>query len=311
MLTRTLFLTAALSGAALPLSAQLSAAITSDPTTDIAQPAALESFQIPSHGAGLNAMMYIAPGAGAHPIVILLHGFPGNEKNLDLAQTMRRAGWDVLYFNYRGSWGTSSQFSFSHCMEDAQAALAYVRQEANAHRLHADPRTIVLVGHSMGGMVAAYVGAHDPQVKGITLISAADMAGRTKLPPSISAEARKTVQEKVASALAREGLAPLAGCTPDALAAELLLHADSWSLAAQGALLKDRQVLVVTSDDGNTAANDAFTSAVRSGGNAGVSAIHLATDHVYSGKRIQLEETVLRWLDSVKESEDLERDNKK
>ena len=33
-------------------------------------------------------------GLGPHPVVIMLHGFPGNEKNLDLAQSIRRAGWD-------------------------------------------------------------------------------------------------------------------------------------------------------------------------------------------------------------------------
>ncbi len=69
--------------------------------------------------------MYIAAGAGPHPVVVLLHGFPGNEKNLDLAQAIRREGWDVLYFDYRGSWGTKGAFSFTHSMEDAQAAVAY------------------------------------------------------------------------------------------------------------------------------------------------------------------------------------------
>ena len=64
-------------------------------------PASMETFQIPSHGALLNAFVYVAAGARLHPAVILLHGFPGNERNLDLAQDMRRAGWDVLYFNYR------------------------------------------------------------------------------------------------------------------------------------------------------------------------------------------------------------------
>ena len=61
--------------------------------------ASMQTMQIPSHGALMNAFVYIAAGPGPHPVVILLHGFPGNERNLDLAQDMRRAGWDVLYFN--------------------------------------------------------------------------------------------------------------------------------------------------------------------------------------------------------------------
>jgi len=58
--------------------------------------ASMQTMQIPSHGELMNALVYIAAGAGPHPVVILLDGFPGNERNLDLAQDMRRAGWDVL-----------------------------------------------------------------------------------------------------------------------------------------------------------------------------------------------------------------------
>src|ERR1700677_4487771 len=102
----------------LPLhSQQLPAAITTDPAPDKANPAAMETFQIPSHGAMLNALAYIASGPGPHRVVLLLHGFPGNEKNLDLAQAIRRAGWDVVYFDYRGSWGSPGDFSFIHSIE--------------------------------------------------------------------------------------------------------------------------------------------------------------------------------------------------
>jgi len=34
--------------------------------------------------------------------VILFHGLPGNEQNLDLAQAIRRANWNVLTLHYRG-----------------------------------------------------------------------------------------------------------------------------------------------------------------------------------------------------------------
>jgi uncharacterized protein len=47
--------------------------------------ASMEAMQIPSHGALMNALVYVAAGAGPHPAVILLHGFPGYERNLDPA----------------------------------------------------------------------------------------------------------------------------------------------------------------------------------------------------------------------------------
>ncbi len=280
----------------LPFAAQTPSAITTDPAPDKANPAAMQSFQIPSHGALLNALMYVAPGAGPHPVVILLHGFPGNEKNLDLAQAIRRAGWDVLYFDYRGSWGTPGSFSFTHSMEDAQAAIAYVRDPANAAKLRANPKQIVLIGHSMGGMIAAYTAAHDSAIWGVALISAANMADRAKLPEGISAEARAAAMAKIAKGLAAEGIAPLAGCTAESLAADLAAHAQEWSLVAQTPGLAKLPVLVITSDDGLGPAADALFAALQAAGDQQAKEVHIATDHSYSGKRIELAETVLGGL---------------
>jgi len=284
---------------AMSVSAQIPSAITSDPAPVADSAASMSSFQIPSHGAGLNALMYVAPGPGPHPVAILLHGFPGNERNLDLAQAIRRDGWDVLYFDYRGSWGTLGDFSFTHCMEDVQSAIAYVRDPANAKKLRGDPAEIVLIGHSMGGLMAAWATAQDSGIRGAVLISAADMAGRTRIPDNTPPEVRKQVLGKVAGGLASEGLAPLAGCTPEGLAAELMAHAQEWTLAGFAAKLATRPVLVIASDDGTGAANDALVAAMRAAGSKQVNAVHMATDHSYSDKRIELEKTVLGELDAL------------
>ena len=71
-------------------------------------------------------------GQGPAPDVILLHGLPGNERNLDLAQAIRRAGWDVLTFTYRGAWGSPGDFSIANAMEDAAAALDFARSPEGA-----------------------------------------------------------------------------------------------------------------------------------------------------------------------------------
>src|SRR5690242_9029896 len=161
--------------------------------------ASMETMQIPSHGKGMNALVYVAAGVGPHPAVILLHGFPGNERNLDLAQDIRRAGWDVLYFNYRGSWGTPGDFSFTHGIEDVAAALTYLRQPTVAKRLRLDPARIVLVGHSMGGFMAIQAAAADPRVSAIGVISGGDLGGEYLHLRRENASASAT--EKMAAAL--------------------------------------------------------------------------------------------------------------
>ena len=47
-------------------------------------------LSVPSHGERLLGVFYLAAGAGPHPTAIVMHGFPGYEQNLDIAQTLRR-----------------------------------------------------------------------------------------------------------------------------------------------------------------------------------------------------------------------------
>jgi len=275
-------------------SALIPAAISQDPAPDKTNPASLQTFQLPSHGALLNAFVYVAAGAGAHPTVILLHGFPGNERNLDLAQSIRRAGWNVLYFDYRGSWGSPGAFSFSNALEDTQSAIAFLRDPTNAAKLHSDPSYIVLIGHSMGGLMAYYSTAHDPAIRAIGVFSATDINSGplSALKPEQQAQA----VPRLAHALADEGLAPLAGCTPESLAQDVIDHATEWSAVNLAPKLAPRPALIITSDDGLAPLNDAVAAVLRKAGDQHVTTLHLTTDHSYSGQRIALEAAVLAFL---------------
>ena len=161
--------------AALSPAAPLPAAIATDPPHDAQHPARMQVLHIPSGNVRINGVAYLAAGAGPHPTLVLLHGLPGNEKNLDLAQAVRRAGWHVVTLNYRGSWGSPGAFRFAQVLDDAPAALAFVRDSATVRALGIDTTRIVLAGHSMGGWATAHTAAHDGRLRGAILISAADM----------------------------------------------------------------------------------------------------------------------------------------
>src|SRR4051812_9863845 len=107
---RSLFGAVAVAFAACSLGAQVPRAVTTDPAPDKAHPARMEVLHIPSGDVKINGVAYLASGAGTHPTVVLFHGLPGNEKNLDIAQAVRRAGWNAITVNYRGSWGSPGAF---------------------------------------------------------------------------------------------------------------------------------------------------------------------------------------------------------
>ena len=265
----------------------LPAAIFTDPLPDKAHPARMEVLHIPSGGVEINGVAYLAAGPGPHPTLVLCHGWPGNEKNLDLAQAVRRTGWNVVTFNYRGSWGSPGNFHFAQNPEDAAAVLAYLRVPANAAKLGVDPRSMVLMGHSMGGWVTALVASQDNGLLGAGLISAANMGFMRGLnrPDIIK--------------LASENTETLVGTSPELMADELIAGRAGFDFMLTAPGLAKHSLLVLSSDDGLAAQTDALIAAVRKAGGKRVTAVHAATDHSWSDHRVFLEAQVIRWLQEL------------
>lgn len=133
-----------------------------DPARDSAHLPAVEELAIVSAGKRMPALIYIANGAGPHPTVVLLHGFPGHEKNLDIAQSLRRAGFNVLFFHYRGAWGAEGEYRMVRLHEDVAAVLDFLREADQAAKLRVDPARLSLLGHSLGGFTSLAAGSRDP-----------------------------------------------------------------------------------------------------------------------------------------------------
>lgn len=244
-------------------------------------------LHIPSHGLLINGVLYSPSGGGAHPTIVLCHGLPGNEKNLDLAQALRRAGWNAVTFNYRGSWGSPGVFRFSQNLEDADAVLAYLRDPANSAKLGVDTKRIVLAGHSMGGWVTVLTAAHDHALAGVILICAADMGQMGRVP-----------HEKLVAEMA-DNMEALSGVTAESMAGEVARNAASFAFSNAVDGLKSVPLLVLTANDGLAAQADALIKAIEAAGGHNITAIHASTDHSWSDHRIFLESTVIQWLSKL------------
>ncbi len=131
--------------------AQSDSIVLRDITWDKTSPAGMAELFIPSGNALLAGFIYKANGTQKHPTLLLLHGYPGNERSLDLAQVVRAHGWNVIFFDYRGSWGSKGKFSFKNCVEDVVNVVSFCSKYQDSLKI--DTSNIVLFGHSMGGWV--------------------------------------------------------------------------------------------------------------------------------------------------------------
>jgi uncharacterized protein len=131
----------------------------------------------------LAVLQYYPTGKGPHPTLILLHGYTGMTGNIDVAATLSRAGWNVIFFRYRGSWGMPGEFTFQNCVEDAVNIANYCK--VNARAMNVDTSQMALFGHSMGGWVALKAASRLPFVKKVFALSTWDiyktaLAAKTK-----------------------------------------------------------------------------------------------------------------------------------
>ncbi|MDF3077658.1 MAG: alpha/beta fold hydrolase [Sphingobacteriaceae bacterium] len=143
----------------------------SDVPSDKLFPANIVELQFNSGGSTIYGFEYVANGKGPHPTVVLLHATPGNERNLDIAQSLRRAGYNIFYFNYRGAWGSQGTFSYKNSIEDVRNVLDYICDAKNLASLRVDTSKIFLVGHNLGSGVGLIEGLHDKRVKGVAALS--------------------------------------------------------------------------------------------------------------------------------------------
>jgi len=241
--------------------------------------------------------MYLPAGPDPHPIVIFLHGYPGNERNLDLAQAVRRAGYAALYFDYRGDFGSNGTFSFVHSLEDAAAVLAWVRDPENVLKYHIDPTRIALVGHSLGGWLALLGAEHEPMGVCVAALAAWNLGW-------LGARAAQTPKERVETLkylrAETESNGGAIRADADDLLKEVLVHAGKWDYLSQAGALKSRALLLVaaardTPDEGV----DMHGQLARDVAKAGGTRMRVATfedDHAFSSHRIELADMVVRWL---------------
>jgi pimeloyl-ACP methyl ester carboxylesterase len=265
--------------------AQSDSIVLRDITWDRNAPAGMTELFIPSHNALLAGFIYKANGTGKHPTLLLLHGYPGNERNLDLAQVVRSHGWNVIYFDYRGSWGSQGQFSFKNCVEDVVNVVAFCKRYADS--LQVDTSNIVLFGHSMGGWVCLKALQELQGIKKGFALSTWD----------IYSDFKNVQTEKQLAALINS---PIPGPKYFVLNSSALniftpviKDPDYFNLTKGSKALSKKQIVLLDEHTGNSA----LANALKSGNKSYFKYEVWQTDHPFTNKRVALINYVLAFLD--------------
>jgi dipeptidyl aminopeptidase/acylaminoacyl peptidase len=236
-----------------------------------------------SDGHRLVGTLYLARGEEPKPTVLLLHGCPGLEKNLDLAVLLRDRGWNSLLFHYRGCWGSAGRYDLRTVPRDVIAAVDYLTGCPAV-----DSRRIAVVGHSMGGWAAIVTAAREPRLRAVAVYGAPTRLGASlRLDPEqveneftrfLAATPAEFTAQLDEVARRADPLEAVTAITPRPL---LLVHGteDRWVPVAQARELRER---------------------------AGPSCRYVevdGADHAFSWHRTELRELIAGWLDEARDDE--------
>lgn len=238
-----------------------------------------EEMAIEIEGDSMAVYALIASGNNLKETVILLHGNPGNERNLDLAQDLRREGKNVIFFNYRGSWGSQGGYSYSNCMEDIGYVLDCFSDSILALKMSIDTSRFTLIGHSLGGGLALIKGAQDNRVKKIIALSASNFGYKWKKITSV--DSLQGFQNYIRSSFQLN-------CNPKEFVQEIIDHKAEYDVLTYTQELETKKVLIIDDYD----RSNKWPGQLRKP----IEYKIIKSDHSYTNKRKELSGYISTWL---------------
>lgn len=271
-------------------------AIANDPIEiDKNYPGVNESFVLNSHGHNAIGTMFIAQGKGPHPTIILFHGFPGYEKNFDLAHILRRAGYNVMIFHYRGSWGSEGTYSIGNVLQDAEVAVDFLRSEKSIKDYRVNPDKIILMGHSLGGFTAFLTAANHPEIKSVAFLAGFNFGYYGD---------RILTSGKTIASLAEQwkyAIPPLKGTTAEEFVNDIIENRENWNLLNVTEKLKNHSILMIAGKGDKVATirehHEVLAKELKSQGVYKLKEVILDSGHEFIEKRITLAKELLIWLE--------------
>lgn len=272
--------------------------VTQDLPNDPNYPASMAPVMFESSGCKLFGTMFIASGEEKHPIIILLHGFPGNEVNYDLAHVFRRQGFNVLVFHYRGCWGSEGNYSWKFLVEDTEAAINFVKSDYACETYRIDRNRILLIGHSMGGFSALYNSIFHDEIRNVASIAGFNSGGFGEILAGNKMIYDYSVQTiEIASTFVKNASAQF-------LINELIENKKEWNLLNYIDKLCGKNLLLIASKHDNIAPADIhhipLVNILKKSGAENLEDYILDTGHSFSDKRIELARIISNWINNIK-----------
>jgi dienelactone hydrolase len=251
----------------------------------------------------LSGKMHPAQGTGPFATVILLHGSPGNEDDvLDLGQKLSQHHYNVLTFNYSGTYESEGRFSFADTQLDIRAAYMFLHQSETLDRFKIDVSRLYLGGWSYGGGMALTYTANHPAIHAAFSISGMD-PGALMREYAGDSDYQAMIDEIFEQYQRPDSpLRPAPGATPKEIF-EQKLDITPYDLRLSASALASKHLLLIGGWDDLDVRIDnhmlPLYRTLRTAKAKNVSILAFQDDHAFANVRDELAAAVLDWMKAI------------
>ncbi len=195
-----------------------------------------------SENSALKGWFFPARGKGPFPTAVLLHGFPGSERDvLGLGSALMRADMNALAFNYRGTWGSEGLYTAGNSLQDTYASLDFIQSKKIVKKYAVDINRIGIIGYSFGAGMAVLGALADQHVGKVANIAGADLSVLARL-----MKADEQFRSQFEAGLAKD-LSDSGARSPGAQAclAEVIEKAEQFDLVAHAKELASKDIYLI------------------------------------------------------------------
>jgi len=241
----------------------------------------VENVTFESEGCKLLGRIYRPDTKGKFPAVALCHGYPGDAKNMDLAEELAFNNIVSFVFYYQGAWGSEGTYSLKALDSSSRDAIEFLRSKP-----FVDPKRVGVNGHSMGAVPASKRLSTDPTLKtGVFMAPNADLTTRVT----------KENIDKYVERLMNMGKGKLNALNPDTLKSELPWIAKNSNPKDNIKSVKVPLLFIVGSNDTATTA-EACKILYENANQPKQFILIDGADHIFSEHKVPLISNIVTWM---------------
>lgn len=250
-----------------------------------------------SQGANIHGLLYKASVVEPLQMVILCHGFPGNNADvLGLGERLMKEGFSALAFNYRGTWGSKGLLTIANSLEDVESAIHYVRSSSSVGGLDVDLSSIAIIGYSFGGGMALLGSLNVSAVRRVAYIAGGDLSEVGRMMQQ-NGKFRRAILNTVDQGISDSGFNSLPA---EELFAEVFADMDKYDLVKHAEALSNKGILLIGGlrDEENAVEHHMLPlyKALHKHETKQLEMEIFDADHSFTNARSQLADRILSWL---------------